>query len=131
MSKSVKAHIGAAKHLLCYLDGSTDFSIACKQAGFRLAAFSDANWDNNPDKGRSMSSYIVMLANAPISFKVAVQGLTAQSTMEAELVMAALTMKKAVFCSKRMLELGFDESFGSVPLNIDDTSVLHIAGNRA
>ena len=33
-----------------------------------------------------------------ISFKVALQGLTAQSTMEAEVVAAALTMKEAVFC---------------------------------
>ena len=29
-----------------------------------------------------------------------------------------------------MLELGFDESFGSMPLYIDNTSVLHVASNR-
>ena len=52
-----------------------------------------------------------MLANAPISFKVGLQGLAAQFTMEAELVAAALTMKEAAFCSNMMLELGFDESF--------------------
>ena len=71
-----------------------------------------------------------MLANAAISFKVGQQGLTAQSTMEAELVAAALTMKEAVFFSNMMFELDFDESFGSVPLYIDDTSALHVAGNR-
>ena len=44
----------------------------------------------------------------------------------------ALTMKEeAVFCSNMMMaELGFGESFGSVPLHIDNTSALHIAGNR-
>ena len=43
----------------------------------------------------------------------------------------ALTMKdEAVFCSNMMSELGFGESFGSVPLHIDNTSALHIAGNR-
>ena len=70
-----------------------------------------------------------MLANALISFKVGLQGLTAQSTMEAELVAAALIME-AVFCSNMMLELGLDKSFGSVPLYIDNTSALHVAGNR-
>ena len=70
------------------------------------------------------------VADAPISFKVGLQGLTAQSTLEAELVAAALAMKEAVFCSNMMLELGFDESFGSVPLYIDTTSVLHVASNR-
>ena len=58
-------------------------------------------------------------------------GLTAQSTMEAELVVAALAMKKAaVFCSIMMLELGFDESFGSVSLYIDNTLALYVAGKH-
>ena len=29
-----------------------------------------------------------------------------------------------------MLELGFDKNFDSVPLRIDNTSALHVAGNR-
>ena len=61
-----------------------------------MTAFSDANWGNNPDNGKSMSSYVVSLANAPVSFKVGLQGLTAQSTMEAELVDAALAMKEVL-----------------------------------
>ena len=73
-----------------------------------------------------------MVANAPIIFKVELQGLTSQSRMmEAELVAVALTMKEeAVFCSNMMSELGFGESFGSAPLHIDSMSALHIAGNR-
>ena len=71
------------------------------------------------------------LANAPIIFKVVLQGLTAQSTMEVELVGVALTMKEeAVFCSNMMLLPGFDTTFGSVPLLFDNTLALHIAGNR-
>ena len=42
---------------------------------------------------------------------------------------AALTMDGAAFCSIIMMELGFDESFGSVPLFIDNTSALHVAGS--
>ena len=38
-------------------------------------------------------------------------------------------MKEAVFCSNIMLELGFKEGFGSVPLYIENTSALHVAGN--
>ena len=80
---------------------------------------------------RLTPSYIVTLTDAPIIFKVGLQGLTAQSTMEAELVAAALAMKgEAVYCSNTMSGLGFGESFGSVPLRIDNTSALHIADNR-
>ena len=130
MSKPSKAHMAAAKHLLRYLAGTVDFAITYKQGGFKLTAFSDANWGNNPDNGKSMSSYIVFLANARGSVKIGMHGLTAQSTMEAELVAAALAMKEAVFCSNMMKELGFDTCFDSVPLHIDNTSALHVAGNR-
>ena len=101
MSKPSKAHTAAAKHLLRYLTGTVDFAVTYKQGGFKLTAFSDANCDNNPDNGKSMSSYVAFLANAPVSFKVGWQGLTAQSTMEEEFVAAALAMKEAVFCSNK------------------------------
>ena len=94
MPEPAKTHMGAAKHLLRYLAGSTDFFITYKRGGFRLTAFLDSNWGNNPDKGRSTLSYIVMLANSPISFKVGLQELTTQSTMEAELVAGARTTKE-------------------------------------
>ena len=43
---------------------------------------------------------------------------------------AALTMKEAVFYNNMMLELGLKEGCDSVPLNIDNTSALHVVGNR-
>ena len=49
MSRPSKAHAAAAKHLLRYLAGTTDFFITYKQGGFKLKAFVDANWGNNPD----------------------------------------------------------------------------------
>ena len=113
-------------HLLRYMTGSTDFSIIYNEGYFKLAAVYDANWGVNSDNGTSTSSYILMLSNGPTSFEVDIQGLTAQSTMEVELVAAALTVKESIVCSNMMLELGFD----SVPLDIDNTSALNVAGNR-
>ena len=131
MPKPSKAHMGAAKQLLRYLARTTDFSIVYKRGGFELSAFSDANWGNNPDNGKSTSAYLVMLSKAPISFKSGIQSLTAMPTMEAELVASALTMKQAVFCSKMMTELGFGQQFGQVPLYIDITATLHVLRNQA
>ena len=74
MSKPSKAHMAAAKHLLRYLAGTVDFAITYKQGGFKLTAFSDANWGNNPDNGKSMSSYIVFLANSPVSSRWGCRG---------------------------------------------------------
>ena len=131
MSKPSKAHVGAAKQLLRYLAGTTDFSIVYKRGGFKLSVFSGANWGNNPDNGKSTSAYLIMLSKAPISFKSGIQSLTAMSTMEAELVASALTMKEALLCSNMMTELGFGQQFGQVPLYIDDTATFHVLGNQA
>ena len=90
-----------------------------------------ANWGNNPDNGKSTSTHIVMLADGPIIFKVDLQRLTAQSTMEAELMVAALTVKEAVFCSNMTVKLGFEKGFSSVPLYLENGStLLYTAGNR-
>lgn len=125
-----KAYIGAT-NLLRYLAGSADFSIAYTQRGFKLATFSDANWGNNPDNGKSTSSYIVMLANGPIGCnKVGLQDLTTQPIMEAELMVAALTIKEAAFCKNMMAELRFKDGFDRVPLYIDNMSALRADGDR-
>ena len=130
MSKPSKIHMGAAKQLLRYLAEAVNFSIIYKREGFKLAAYPDVSCGNNPDSSKSMYLYIVIVANGPINFKVGLQGLTAQPAMEVELVAAALTMKEAVFFSNVMVELGFQKGFSSVPLYLDNISMLHVAGNR-
>ena len=130
MAKPSKVHMRGAKHLLRYLAGSVNVSISYKRGGFKLTAYSDANWGNNLDNGKSRSLCIVMLANGPISFKMGLQSLTAQSTMEVELVAGVLTMKEAVVCSNMIVELGFEKGFICVPLYLDNTSTFYIAGNR-
>ena len=70
-----------------------------------------------------------MLAGGPLIFKTALQRFTAQSRMEAELISMALASEEGVNPSKKMAELGFGKLFHSVPLFVDNTGALHIAGN--
>ena len=96
-SKSSKAYMAATKYLHKYLAGTTNFAIFYKLRGFKLTTSSDANWGNSPDNGKYAFSHLALVSNGLVSFKVGLQRLTAQSTMEAELVAAALTTKEAVF----------------------------------
>ena len=70
------------------------------------------------------------MAKAPVSFKVGLQGLTAQSTMEAELVAGALAIKEAVYCSNMIIEMGCGSSFNTVPVYLDNTATLQVIANR-
>ena len=72
-----------------------------------------------------------MLANDPISFRVILRSLTAQSTTEAELVTVSITIKNASCCSNIMVKRDFEKGLSSVPFHLDNTSTLHFAGNRA
>ena len=56
--------------------------------------------------------------------------LTAMSTMETDLVAAALAMKEVIFCTSMMTELGFGSEFNSAPLYIDNTATINVIGNQ-
>lgn len=92
LSEPSKVHMAEAEHPLHHL---TDFAITYKKGGSKPTAFFDATRGNNPGNCESTSLYIVMLPTASVIFKVGLQGLTAQSTMDAELVVAAPAMKEA------------------------------------
>ena len=72
-----------------------------------------------------------MLCDAPIGFKSGLQGLTAISVMEAELVASASAMKEPVFCSNMLTVLGFGKDFAKVPLYCDNAATLHSLENRS
>ena len=55
-SNPSKTQLGAAKHLLRYLVGRIDFNITYQKGGFKLTAFSDANWGNDPESRRHRAS---------------------------------------------------------------------------
>ena len=83
-----------------------------------------------PKNSKPITSCIVFVANATDSFKVRLGGLTSESIMEAEFVATALVMQEAVLYSNMMNGLVFGTRSDSVPKCIENTSALHIGGNR-
>ena len=84
---------------------------------------------NNPDNGKSTSGYLFMLAGGTLSFKTALQNVTAQSTLEAQPISVAHASKEVVYLSNMMAGMGVGKLFEGVPLIGDNTGALHIAGN--
>ena len=76
--------------------------------GLRFAAFSNANRGNSPNKDTLTFSYITH-ANGRINSEGGIQDLIVQSTIEAELLAAASTLKEAAFCKSRMQALAFKD----------------------
>lgn len=70
MSRPSKESMAAAKHLLSYLSGVANFGIPFSEGGFSLVTVSDANWSNKPCNGKSMSSYMKKMFNAPVNHEL-------------------------------------------------------------
>lgn len=105
-----------AKHLLRCIAGTTEFSITYKKGGFVVTGFLHADKSNTLDNGESMSSYIMMMAKAPVRSESGKQSLTTMSMMEAAMVAAAPVMKETAFCSRKMTDLVFKDEFDNVSL---------------
>lgn len=74
----------AAKHLLRYLRGSTEFGITYTPEGLDLNAFVDSDYAGDVTDRKSMSGYFVKLGSAPCSWASKKQRSVALSTCEAE-----------------------------------------------
>ena len=61
-------HWQAVKHILRYLKGTITHGLHFQVGSFRLTAFSDADWDRNPDYRRSTSGYCVYMGPHLISW---------------------------------------------------------------
>ena len=81
-----------------------------------MTGLCDAIWGNNPDNGKSNSGYLFMMARGPMRFKTALQTVTAQSTLEAQLILVAHASKEAVYLSNMMAKLGYGKLFESILL---------------
>ena len=133
MSKPSKAYMGVAKHLLRYLAESTDFSITYKQGGFKLAACSDTNWRNNPDNGKSKQINIVVHRHArerPNQLKGGTSRPHRSVNNGSGARRSCANNERGSLLQAHDAGAGFKEGFNGVPLFIDNTSALNVAGDR-
>src|SRR5436309_1646357 len=95
VEKPGKLHRIAVKHILRYLKGTTTHGITYHRNDNRVIinTFCDADWAGNKGDRKSTMGYVIIMANAAISWKSAKQACTALSSVEAEYIAAATAAK--------------------------------------
>lgn len=79
------SHLSALHHALCYVANIAGQGFILKGTDtLRLQAFSDSNWAFCPDSRRSISGYVLLLGNSPISWKRKKQTIVSRSSSESE-----------------------------------------------
>jgi transposase InsO family protein len=101
-------HWMAAKRVLRYLKGTTDYGITYRQSSlpFEVTCYTDADWGEDPDTRRSISGMVSVLAGGAVSWSSKRQSTVAQSTLEAEYMAAASATKEVLWLRKMLADIG-------------------------
>jgi len=106
MCEPRRVHCVAAKHILRYLQGTTDFGLDYRQGdGVRLAGYTDSNWAGCASDRKSTSRCCFGLGSAIVSWINRKQLSVALSSAEAEYMVASLASLEAIWLRKMLFGL--------------------------
>jgi len=99
----------AAKRMLRYLRGTTDFGILYTKSGSypELTCYTDADFAGNPMDRKSTSGYVIFLNGCLISWGSRKQSVVTLSTAEAEYIAASNAAQEICYLRRLLADLGF------------------------
>lgn len=134
MENPGKAHWTAGLHVLRYLSETIECGIRFRRTGLQesncLVGFSDADFAGDRDERKSTSGYVFMLAGGAICWSSKKQSLTAQSTVEAELIALSFATREVLWLRKLALESGLIKSEVSSKLFVDNQGCIALVQNE-
>ena len=126
-SKPNRNHWVAAKRVLRYLKGTTNFGLFYSD-GSGVLGYCDADWAGDMDDRKSTSGYVFQIAGGPVSWRSKKQGTVALSTAEAEYVALSSAVQECVWMRRLLAELG-NPSGGPTTILEDNQSSIAMARN--
>lgn len=110
MQRPSKHHLGAAKRILRYVQGTLDFGISyAKDENLELVAYTDSDWAGSADDRKSTTGFIFCLSGGAVSWMSKKQGVTALSSTEAEYIAATSTACHAVWMRRILQDLKYKQ----------------------
>ena len=134
MSKPAKKHWVAAKRVLRYLKGTTEYGITIRRMNDNIVSYCDSDFANEIknntqstiDKAKPTFGYVVMMNGAPIDWISKKNPIVTLSTMEAEYIAASETGKSIVWLRQLLEELDFGTTF---TLKCDNQAAIRLLKN--
>ena len=101
-------HWQAAKGVVRYLSQTLTYGIKYQKGSGGLHVYCDADYGGDLDTRRSTTGFVLLLNGGAISWSSRLQPTVAMSTVEAEYMAAAATVKEALWMRVVLKELGLD-----------------------
>jgi len=107
------AHLEAAKHILCYLKGTTNLNLVLgrqSKSRFDLVGWTDSNWAQDPDDHQSTGDFAFDVGGGIISWLSKKQPIIAMLSVEAEYIASANATKEAIWLLTLLNKLNFPQN---------------------
>lgn len=124
MSNPSIEHWNAAKGVLRYLAGTSDFGIIFGNGFRELIGYCDADYAGDIDTRRSTTAYAFVMNGGVVSWSSRLQPTVAVSTAEAEYMAAAAAVKEALWFRRLLQELGVVTA--TVHINCDNQGAIKL-----
>ncbi|KAG6524805.1 hypothetical protein ZIOFF_014749 [Zingiber officinale] len=122
-------HLGAAKRVLRYVQGTTDLGLSFqKNHALNLVGYCDSDLGGSLDDMKSTSGYCFSFGSATFSWLSKKQQSVAQSSAEAEYISASVATSQAIWLRRILGDLGHHQIEGTV-LYCDNKSAIAMAKN--
>ena len=122
-------HLAALHHIIRYLARTIYQGILLRATDqLTLQAFSDADWASCIDSRRSVTGYVLLLGQSPVTWKSKKQHTISKSSAEAEYRTMASAAAEVTWAVHLLEELDVRD-LKPVTLHCDNQSALHIAKN--
>lgn len=121
-------HWQAAKRILRYLQGTKEQCIVYNRNKNALKVYCDADFANDESTRKSISGYISILGNGPVTWSSRQQRCVARSTTEAEYISASEAAQEIVWLRLVIEEL-LKQSLAPTQLHVDNQSAIKLAKN--
>lgn len=129
MENPNEQHVLAAKRILRYVKGTSNYGIRYKQGeGEKLVGFVDSDYAGDVADRKSTSGYVFMLGGGAVSWASKKQPIVTLSTTEAEFVSAAYGACQGVWLRNILEEIGCAQGDGTV-LFCDNSSTIKLSKN--
>jgi hypothetical protein len=121
-------HWEAAKRVLHYLKGTSDYGITLGTTDGGLEAYVDADWASQAHR-HSMSGYVVLLNGGPVAWSARKQPLITLSTAEAEYIALTTVAREVLYLQLLVGEL-YEPVTLPTPVYCDNQAAIALASNN-
>ena len=133
MSRYIEAptttHFKAAKRILRYLKGTTDFGLYYSVSNdYKLVGYSDSDWAGDSDDRKSTTGFVFFLRDTAFTWISKKQPIVTLSTCEAEYVAAITCVSHGIWLQNLLKELNMSQ-VEPTEIRVDNKLAIALAKN--